>query len=170
MSILYLIIKFERCHNFSCQFLPEIGDVPPRPKKRRGPFSGDRPLPIQKKRAKADIFVDIQRATLYNYCCSAPDFFRIRAEKRQLRGGRVRFSARRRVSAAAPSAERSPDFYVMEVSCNVPYLSAQEASALQGARLPQENGHEEWPQGARPPSCQGPRSPDPLRSRKVHRA
>ena len=27
-------------------------------------------------------------------------------------------------------------FYVMEVSCNVPYLSAQEAPALQGARLP----------------------------------
>ena len=35
--------------------------------------------------------------------------------------------------------------YKMEVSCNVPYLSAQEAPALQGARLPQENGHQQRP-------------------------
>ena len=60
--------------------------------------------------------------------------------------------------------------YVMEVSCNVPYLSAQEAPALQGARLPQENGYCQRPQGSGSSSCQGSRSSDPLRSRKVHPA
>ena len=38
---------------------------------------------------------------------------------------------------------------------HVPYLSAQEASALQGARLPQENENRQRPEGAFPPSCQG---------------
>ena len=28
---------------------------------------------------------------------------------------------------------------------NVPYLSAEKASALQGARLPEENVHQKWP-------------------------
>ena len=170
MSILYLIIKFERCHNFSCQFLPEIGDGPPRPKKRRGPFSGNRPSTIQKKPNKADIFVDIQRATLYNYCCSAQDFFSDQGRKTSTAGRESPLFRPPSSKRGSSHAERSPDFYVMEVSCNVPYLSAQEASALQVARLPQENGHPQRPQGSGPSSCQGSCPSDPLRSRKVHRA
>ena len=86
----------------------------------------------------------------------------------QLRGRACSGHARRRVRVTARLP--SPDFFLMEVSCNVPYLSAQEAPALQGARFPQKNGNCQRPQGSGPSSCQGPRSPDPLRSRKVHPA
>ena len=72
--------------------------------------------------------------------------------------------ARRRVVRHSRTAIK-----IQEVYANVPYLSAQEASALQGARLPQENENRQRPEGAFPPSCQGPRSPDPLRPRSLHR-
>ena len=45
---------------------------------------------------------------------------------------------------------------------NAENLSAQEASAQQGAWLPQENVYEEWPQGAGSPSCEGPQAADPV--------
>lgn len=45
---------------------------------------------------------------------------------------------------------------------NAENLSAQEASAQQGAWLPQENVYEEWPQGAGSPSCKGPQAADPV--------
>lgn len=45
---------------------------------------------------------------------------------------------------------------------NAENLSAQEASAQQGAWLPQENVYEEWPQGAGSPSCEGPQAVDPV--------
>lgn len=49
-----------------------------------------------------------------------------------------------------------------EVYNNGSYLSTQEASALQGARFPQENAYFQWPQGSRSPPCQGPCPSHPL--------
>ena len=49
-----------------------------------------------------------------------------------------------------------------EVSPNGSYLSAQEASALQGAWFPQAYGYPQWPQGSGSSPCQGPRPSDPL--------
>ena len=49
-----------------------------------------------------------------------------------------------------------------EVSPNGSYLSAQEASALQGAWFPQAYGYPQWPQGSGSSPRQGPRPSDPL--------
>ena len=38
---------------------------------------------------------------------------------------------------------------------NAAYLSAQEASQIQGAWFQTENGHQERPQGSGPPPCKG---------------
>ena len=49
-----------------------------------------------------------------------------------------------------------------EVSPNGSYLSAQEASALQGAWFPLAYGYPQWPQGSGSSPRQGPRPSDPL--------
>ena len=83
-------------------------------------------------------------------------------------GPRGVFSARRRVSAASLKGVLPVKFF-QEVKRNgyFSHLSAQEAPALQGARLPQENVHCQRPQGYRPPSCTRPRPSDPLKREQL---
>ena len=78
------------------------------------------------------------------------------------------FSARRRVSAVPPKGVLPVKFF-QEVKRNgyFSHLSAQEAPAFQGARLPQENVHCQRPQGYRPPSCTRPRPSDPLKREQL---
>lgn len=45
------------------------------PEEAPRPVFGKQTVNYTEKPNKADIFVDIQRATLYNYCCSARIFF-----------------------------------------------------------------------------------------------
>ena len=71
-------------------------------------------------------------------------------------GPRGAFSARRRVSAAPPKGVLPVKFF-QEVKRNgyFSHLSAQEAPALQGARLPQENVRQKRTQGSFPPQSEG---------------
>ena len=59
------------------------------------------------------------------------------------------------VAAAILAVEHNYDVLTGGVTHEA-YLPAHQASSLQGAWLPPENGYCQRPQGSRPPSCQGP--------------
>ena len=80
--------------------------------------------------------VDILRITRYNTHSMPPLFSGILLPTTVPASGAVEYDS-----------ERSYD--------DVPYLSAQEASAQERARLPQENGDRERPQGSVPPQSEG---------------
>ena len=67
--------------------------------------------------------------------------------------------------AAADSAVEHMNPNLKEVQPAEAYLSAQQASPFQGARLPPENGYFQRPQGSCPPPCQGPQGSVRLMSR-----
>ena len=55
-----------------------------------------------------------------------------------------------------PSTRRDVEYYDLKgVQRNASYLSAQEAPAQERARLPQENGDRQRPQGPRPQKSEG---------------
>ena len=105
--------------------------------------------------------VDRMRQNRYNTPCMPRQYGTIFINC----GPRGAFSARRRVSAVPPKGVLPVKFF-QEVKRNgyFSHLSAQEAPALQGARLPQENVHCQRPQGYRSPSCTRPRPSDPLKA------
>ena len=88
------------------------------------------------KQANGEKMVDISFDSRYN-THSMPSFFRYSYANYGVRS----------TGAVEYDSERSYD--------DVPYLSAQEAPAQERARLPQENGDCQRPQGPVPPQSKG---------------